>query len=57
MELCDYVREKFKETDILFIPNCMYNTDTPLEDDGYVYNWIIKRMKDSTMFVISEDVT
>jgi len=43
-EFCDQLVERH-DADILFIPNCTYHVDTPLEDDRYIAAQVIARMK------------
>ncbi len=45
--LCDFIVEEYK-AEILFIPNCTYNVDTPYEDDRYIAKHVIDKMTEST---------
>lgn len=43
-KLADLVIDKF-DNDVIFIPNCTYNIDTPYEDDRYVAKIVRRKMK------------
>lgn len=42
--LCDHLIEAY-DADLLFIPNCTYDVDTPLEDDRHIAGLVRARMR------------